>query len=344
MENITKNQYTKEELKELFADDLKNHYLRREGKLATGMEDIPLYSKYNENKSIVEKDFDNNDDDNGISKFKIKLMSKIVICLIIFVGVVGYKYYPEELKQSEIINYIKKEYSKNHSKAEVLEKAEETGKYIYNKLQNIIPESAYNYVVSNYVEKIKPKIIDFNLKNFFEKEQVAIAVFNEEDFKINDDEAAPIEEAIAVNSELSLMGMDRDEILSKNISIIQPVQGTITSVYGTREEILEVVGYHTGIDIANAYNTEIKSATDGIVVKAEKMNYYYGNNIEIEKDGVIFKYAHLNQINVNEGDNITQGQVIGLMGATGQATGSHLHFEIRINERTVDPRMILEIK
>lgn len=342
MENITKNQYTKENLNELFADDLKNHYLKREGKLYSNLDDIPLYSKYNENKSIIEKGGD--EENNNVSKFKIKLMTKLVLSLLIFVGVVGYRYYPEELKQNKVINYIKKEYSKNYSKIELLEKAEYAGKFLYSKLYNVIPESAYNYVVSNYVEKIKPRIIDFQIKNLFEKEQVAIAVFNEEDFKINDEDAAPIEEAIAVNSELSLMGMDRDEILAKNISIIQPVFGTITSGYGTREEILEVVGYHTGIDIANAYNTEIKSATDGVVVKAEKMNYFYGNNIEIEKDGVIFKYAHLNQINVNEGDNITQGQIIGLMGATGQATGSHLHFEIRINGRTVDPTMILEIK
>ena len=140
------------------------------------------------------------------------------------------------------------------------------------------------------------------------------------------------------------MALDVEEILSKNISIVQPVYGTVTSLYGAREEILAVVGYHTGIDIANAYNTQINSATDGKVIKAELNNFYYGNNVEIENDGVVFKYAHMNKILVNEGDNVKQNQVIGLMGATGQATGSHLHFEIRINGRTVDPEMVLEIK
>ena len=72
------------------------------------------------------------------------------------------------------------------------------------------------------------------------------------------------------------------------------------------------------------------------------MNKYYGNNIEIEKDGVIFKYAHLNKINVKKGDSIKQGEVIGLMGSTGMSTGSHLHFEIKINNRTIDPEKIIK--
>ena len=138
------------------------------------------------------------------------------------------------------------------------------------------------------------------------------------------------------------MDIDVNEILSKNIDIIVPVKGTITSRYGVREQIFDNVNpYHTGIDIANKNDTEILSATEGVVVKTEKMNKYYGNNIEIEKNGVIFKYAHLNKIQVKEGDIVKQGDVIGLMGSTGMSTGPHLHFEIKINNRTIDPEKIL---
>ena len=69
---------------------------------------------------------------------------------------------------------------------------------------------------------------------------------------------------------------------------------------------------------------------------------YYGNFVEIELDGVTFKYAHLNEIWVKEGDNIKQNDIVGLMGSTGMSTGSHLHFEIRINGRSVDPEEILD--
>ena len=155
-------------------------------------------------------------------------------------------------------------------------------------------------------------------------------------------EEAKLEEVI---SAISIMDTDVSEILNKNINISVPVKGTITSRYGAREQIFEKVNpYHTGIDVANKKGTQIISATDGKVVKTEKMNKYYGNNVEVEKDGVIFKYAHLEKIQVKENDKIKQGENIGLMGSTGMSTGPHLHFEIKINGRTVDPEKILKFE
>lgn len=154
-------------------------------------------------------------------------------------------------------------------------------------------------------------------------------------------EEAKQEDASAISTEQN----DVATVMSKNISIVPPVSGTITSGYGARDEILQGVGtYHTGIDIANKLNTEIHSATEGTVVKTEKNNKYYGNNIEIEKDGIIFKYGHLNSIDVNQGDTVTQGQLIGHMGSTGMSTGSHLHFEIKVNSRTVNPAEIVSFQ
>ena len=189
-------------------------------------------------------------------------------------------------------------------------------------------------------------MLDFNLNKILRNKEIenTVAVFNEDNIQINSDDIAKVEEITTTSSQVSLMEMDKDEILSKNINIILPVNGTVTSIYGAREEVFENVGYHTGIDIANSLNTEIKSATDGIVVLAQNMDKYYGNNIEIEKDGVIFKYAHLNEIKVSVGEEVTQGQIIGLMGSTGMSTGSHLHFEIKINDRSVDPELIIKIR
>ena len=85
-------------------------------------------------------------------------------------------------------------------------------------------------------------------------------------------------------------------------------------------------------------------------IESEKMSIEFEVTVphdiglEIENNGVIFKYAHLNQINVNEGDVIKQGDIIGLMGSTGMSTGSHLHFEIKINGRSVDPELFLKFR
>ena len=68
----------------------------------------------------------------------------------------------------------------------------------------------------------------------------------------------------------------------------------------------------------------------------------YGNHVKIMQDDVATLYAHCSVIYVNEGDHITQGQEIGEVGSTGNATGPHLHFEIRKDEKFVDPDDILD--
>lgn len=63
----------------------------------------------------------------------------------------------------------------------------------------------------------------------------------------------------------------------------------------------------------------------------------------METDGVIFKYAHMDSISVGEGSDIKQGDLVGYMGSTGMSTGPHLHFEIKIDSRTVDPQELVSL-
>ncbi|MBO5477832.1 MAG: M23 family metallopeptidase [Clostridia bacterium] len=341
MEEIAKNKYTKEDIDLLFKDELKNHYIKREISIGNNIQDVRNYPTYKVEENIEEEK------KNISGKFKYKLMIKVVLSLFICFCVVGYRYIENpEIKNNSVVNWIKSEYKKSYSKVEVIENIEELSKNIYAKIENVIPNEIYNKVLDNYLNKIKPEIVNFNLKNLFENASIdnTVAVFNEDNIDLDTENLAVAEEVVVTSSAVSLMGMDVEEIKSKNISIVLPVNGTITSIYGAREEIFVNVGYHTGIDIANVINTPVSSATDGTVILAQSMDKYYGNNIEIENNGVIFKYAHLNQINVKEGDIIKQGDVIGLMGSTGASTGSHLHFEIKINDRTVDPELLLKFR
>lgn len=339
MDSIEKNKYTKDEISTLLGEDLKSHYQKRDsvGIVSVGGEVVDFKeSNINEEQ----------DTSKYLDKFKIKIVTKVVGALAIVTSIFVYDYLPDNIKQNNICTWIKSEYKKSYSKIEVIENVEEYSKKIYSKIQKVIPEKMYSALVENYINKVKPKIVDFNISSLIENKNIdnTVAVFNEDDIVINRDEFTLAEEAITTSSEISLMDMDREEIAKKNISIALPVNGTVTSDYGAREEVFKNVGYHTGVDIANTLNTPVASATDGKVVLAESMHKYYGNNIEIEKDGVIFKYAHLNQINVKEGDIVSQGDIIGLMGSTGASTGSHLHFEIKINGRTVDPELLLKIR
>ena len=340
MEDIDQNKYTKDDINSLFKDELKNHYLKRDFSGNIDIQDFKNYPVY-KNEDVGEEYI------SKITKFKYKFMIKLVLSLVLGVGIFSYKYLPEnEFKNSSFFNWIKSEYKKDYTKEQVMDNLEELSKSVYAKIKNIIPEDMYNNIVDKYVNKIKPEIMSFSLNNLFGDNDIenTVAVFNEGNIEVKSEDIAPIQDTVVTSSQISLMDMDKEEILSKNINMILPVNGTVTSIYGARDEVFENVGYHTGIDVANVLNTEIKSATGGTVVSAQQMDKYYGNNIEIENNGVIFKYAHLNQINVNEGDVIKQGDIIGLMGSTGMSTGSHLHFEIKINGRSVDPELFLKFR
>ncbi len=99
---------------------------------------------------------------------------------------------------------------------------------------------------------------------------------------------------------------------------------------------------HFGIDLAAPKNTPILASHSGWVIYTGKQFHGYGKMILIEGDhGWATLYGHLNKINVYEGKKVSAGDVIGLMGRTGRATGVHLHFEIRHEHQPVDPLLYL---
>lgn len=140
---------------------------------------------------------------------------------------------------------------------------------------------------------------------------------------------------------LSQMQQDADYI-SQNYNIIKPVEGRITSEFGSREETEIISAFHQGVDIGASTGTAIHAAMEGTVV-ASSYAGDYGNHIKVQNGEVLTVYAHCSELGVNVGDYVTQGQEIGKVGATGKVTGAHLHFEIRRDGRYVDPKMILSL-
>ena len=106
----------------------------------------------------------------------------------------------------------------------------------------------------------------------------------------------------------------------------------ISSYYGNRS-----MGWHSGIDIAGSYADPIYEYKDGEVISA-CYSGGYGNMILVQhEDGTETRYAHLSSILVSVGEYVYGGEKIGLMGSTGNSTGNHLHFEMIINNETVNP-------
>jgi murein DD-endopeptidase MepM/ murein hydrolase activator NlpD len=117
----------------------------------------------------------------------------------------------------------------------------------------------------------------------------------------------------------------------------------ITSGFGYRRDPFNGRGaMHAGIDFKGAMGSPIFAAADGRVTFAGR-KAGYGNAIEITHgNGMLTRYAHLSRIDVRVGQPVAAGTTIGGLGSTGRSTGPHLHFEVRINDRAVNPRPFLE--
>lgn len=114
--------------------------------------------------------------------------------------------------------------------------------------------------------------------------------------------------------------------------LIRPVSGPITSPYGMRWGRM-----HEGVDIGAATGTPVKAAASGRVTAAG-WNGGYGNWIKIvHTPGLATGYAHLSSLGVRSGQAVGQGATIGQVGSTGDSTGPHLHFEVHVNGRPVNP-------
>ncbi|HET7465364.1 MAG TPA: peptidoglycan DD-metalloendopeptidase family protein [Candidatus Dormibacteraeota bacterium] len=119
--------------------------------------------------------------------------------------------------------------------------------------------------------------------------------------------------------------------------------GTLTQPFGPTTFALEpplgrYAHFHTGIDIAAGPGTPVGAAADGLVVSVQHTSFGYGNYVIVAHGGGLFTlYGHLADTSVVEGQRVLRSQLIGHEGATGLATGPHLHFEVRYNGAVVDP-------
>ena len=131
------------------------------------------------------------------------------------------------------------------------------------------------------------------------------------------------------------------EYIKENYHFTVPVEGTVTSRYGTREATEVVSANHAGIDIGANEGTAIYAAMDGIVTVSSEEGEY-GKHIDITNGDVLTRYAHCSKLLVKEGDKVKQGDKIAEVGSTGNSTGPHLHFEIRRENRSINPEAILD--
>jgi len=119
---------------------------------------------------------------------------------------------------------------------------------------------------------------------------------------------------------------------------IAPVQGLISSAFGYRRDpITGQRAFHSGVDISAPPGKPVKAAAAGIVTRTERSGGLGRAVFVAHGYGVVTVYGHLSRVEVKPGQRIDRGQIVGLVGNTGRATGYHLHYEVQVDGRSVNP-------
>ncbi len=215
------------------------------------------------------------------------------------------------------------------------------------KQNNIVTTYKYYEVSLNdetkaYVDTLDDatKIVD-EIKEEFDTENLELNLKINEEYtqdiaKINTDSFQKA--SITVENAVEEIKEENEAIaVINNVKLsVLPVSGRISSRYG--ESSSRRRSTHTGLDIACSMGTDIKVVSKGTITFAGRAGSY-GNLVKVDHgNGIETWYGHCSKIYSNVGDEVKAGDVIAAVGSTGNSTGPHLHFEIRINGATVNPQ------
>lgn len=227
----------------------------------------------------------------------------------------------QELKTQEILQYIKDEATVTYKMYAVTFNGENEG-YV-NSLEEAI------------------EIID-DIKAEYEQDlELDLQVEEKYVDSLENIEETTIELVIAdLSSEIETIIEEEKATSINGVKIaLQPVNGTITSRFGERSS--RRVSTHTGLDIACSTGTDIQAIEDGIVTFAGNSGSY-GKLVKISHgNGVETWYAHCSKLYVTTNEQISKGEVIAAVGSTGNSSGPHLHLEIRVNGKAINPQLYL---
>ena len=269
------------------------------------------------------------------NKIVIKLIKEIIICLVIYIV-----FYCIINNNSLFSNDVREKTKEILSIDINFANLYSNTKCYILKLWEDMKSIEKNHIDEKITETTNRTIDDVQENN----ENIGGAIDEEGNVQENSEQVSLIDNEQQENiQDVQLSQMEEDaKFIKENISLVKPIEAVVSSRYGLRNPTtITVPKNHTGIDLAASTGTKIISATDGTVV-LNSSEGDFGKHIKIQNGDAIFIYAHCSKIYVNEGDEIKQGQEIAEVGTTGNTTGPHLHFEIRYQNRTIDPELILE--
>lgn len=260
---------------------------------------------------------------------KPSLMRKLFCQVLSSICIFGILYFLSQ-NNSQAMELIKPVLSEDTDFNQIYTRLDGLIKNIGNEMRNV------ETIDNNEVENNSVTDVQNNLANDIQMESNVTTVSSVQDVQNSEEAMGGGDESIDSETDLDVI------YIKKNGSFIKPISGRITSGYGPRTPTNIVSANHAGVDIGANTGADIVASMEG-KVEVVSTQGDYGNHLKITNGEISTLYAHCSKIVVNEGDSIKQGQKIAEVGSTGRATGPHLHFEIRRNNKTVDPLKIVEI-
>lgn len=245
-----------------------------------------------------------------------------------------------ECNDQEIFDLVQKSGTTYYKYFSILENEEEK-QYVsdFETAEAIVAElkskSSTNVDSISIVEKYETE-----LKDFVTKDEAVASLYKEpvvetKVAKNTSKSSSKLKATGTVNTSLNTSGQN----ISLGISLARPVSGTITSRFGVRSSIRSSA--HTGLDIATSSGTPYSAAAAGTVTFAGYKGSYGNLIVVTHYNGVQTYYGHSSKIYVTAGQTVSQGETIGAVGSTGNSTGPHLHFEVRVNGVAYNPQNYL---
>lgn len=260
---------------------------------------------------------------------KPSLMRKLFCQVLSSICIFGILYFLSQ-NNSQAMELIKPVLSEDTDFNQIYTRLDGFIKDIGNEMRNV------ETIDNNDVENNSVTDVKNNLANDIQMESNVTTVSSVQNIQNSEEAMGGGDESIDSETDLDVI------YIKKNGSFIKPISGRITSGYGPRTPTNIVSANHAGVDIGANTGADIVASMEGKVEVVSSQGDY-GNHLKITNGEISTLYAHCSKIVVNEGDSIKQGQKIAEVGSTGRATGPHLHFEIRRNNKTVDPLKIVEI-
>lgn len=259
------------------------------------------------------------------------------IFFILFAGsIAGIKYF------SQTISLTSENYLLDAQLAETMSVLDE----IQANRSNLVAQYEENIA---RLEKDREKLLEGSISRLDEKNKVIEQVMDHIGVKVKVEEDPnhsggpfiPLDEHYG---DLLLLKAERYLNELNKIPLGRPVPGKISSKYGSRTDPMkQKKAFHPGIDFRGQTGDDVKATADAIV-KTSSSNKILGKYIILShRNGYETIFAHLHKRLVKKGDRVKRNQVIGLIGNTGRSTGSHLHYGIRYNKKSIDPTKYLQV-